>query len=145
MEDGTRRGRGRDGGRDELRSAASPMARTKQTARKSTVGGKAPRKHATARKGKGNSQLPGAALIQTQASGAQKKGHRFRPGEWAKLLCSNPIVSPAHQNYAPIVGTVALREVRNPLLAASLPRNQCSLMMGMPHFLLCALNVWIRM
>ena len=94
------------------------MARTKQTARKSTVGGKAPRKHATARKGKGNSQLPGAALIQTQASGAQKKGHRFRPGEWAKLLCSNPIVSPAHQNYAPIVGTVALREVRNPLLAA---------------------------
>jgi len=45
------------------------MARTKQTARKST-GGKAPRKHVASK----------AARKSAVASGGVKKPHRFRPG-----------------------------------------------------------------
>ena len=47
------------------------MARTKQTARKSTTGGKAPRKQLLASK---------AARKSAPATGGVKKPHRFRPG-----------------------------------------------------------------
>ena len=47
------------------------MARTKQTARKSTTGGKAPRKQLLASK---------AARKSAPAAGGVKKPHRFRPG-----------------------------------------------------------------
>jgi len=47
-----------------------PMARTKQTARKST-GGKAPRKQLAAKS---------SAARKTAATGGVKKPHRFRPG-----------------------------------------------------------------
>ena len=45
------------------------MARTKQTARKSTTGGKAPRKHVASK-----------ARKSTVSGGGVKKAHRFRPG-----------------------------------------------------------------
>lgn len=48
------------------------MARTKQTARKST-GGKAPRKHLASKKAK-------KRIIAMEGVGATKKPHRFRPG-----------------------------------------------------------------
>lgn len=46
------------------------MARTKQTARKNTTGGKAPRKHIAHK----------AAQKRATAAGGVKKPHRFRPG-----------------------------------------------------------------
>ncbi|XP_059436743.1 uncharacterized protein LOC132169794 [Corylus avellana] len=54
---------------DVLRLDGSPMARTKQTARKST-GGKAPRKQLATK----------AARKSAPATGGVKKPHRFRPG-----------------------------------------------------------------
>jgi histone H3 len=99
------------------------MARTKQTARKST-GGKAPRK-ALATK---------AARKSAPATGGVKKPHRFVPRQWATLMllwnsnflvmhspcaqmdpfCSEYIHSPCPiippNRYRP--GTVALREIR---------------------------------
>lgn len=49
------------------------MARTKQTAQKST-GGKAPRKGLTSKK------LPAKAAAKTRVTGGVKKPHRYRPG-----------------------------------------------------------------
>ncbi|XP_039079467.1 histone H3.1-like isoform X1 [Hyaena hyaena] len=75
-----------------LRSLNSPaMARTKQTARKST-GGKAPRKQLATK----------AARKSAPATGGVKKPHRYRPGTVA-------LVKKPHR-YRP--GTVALREIR---------------------------------
>jgi histone H3 len=60
---------------EKLRQTSAPynrtltMARTKQTARKST-GGKAPRKHVASK----------AARKATPSGGGIKKPHRFRPG-----------------------------------------------------------------
>lgn len=53
----------------QIRNQHSPMARTKQTARKST-GGKAPRKQLATK----------AARKSAPATGGVKKPHRFRPG-----------------------------------------------------------------
>lgn len=50
------------------------MARTKQTARKST-GGKAPRKHLASKAATKSASLPASA-----AGGGIKKPHRYRPG-----------------------------------------------------------------
>eukprot|EP00189_Rhodosorus_marinus_P006702 CAMPEP_0113972748 /NCGR_PEP_ID=MMETSP0011_2-20120614/13772_1 /TAXON_ID=101924 /ORGANISM="Rhodosorus marinus" /LENGTH=62 /DNA_ID=CAMNT_0000990005 /DNA_START=72 /DNA_END=260 /DNA_ORIENTATION=+ /assembly_acc=CAM_ASM_000156 len=52
------------------------MARTKQTARKST-GGKAPRKQLATK----------AARKSAPASGGVKKPHRYRPGEFVSCPC----------------------------------------------------------
>lgn len=68
------------------------MARTKQTARKST-GGKAPRKQLATK----------AARKSAPATGGVKKPHRYRPGKYIRF-------EPKCQ-YS-LLGTVALREIR---------------------------------
>ncbi|CAH2015821.1 unnamed protein product [Acanthoscelides obtectus] len=76
------------------------MARTKQTARKST-GGKAPRKQLATK----------AARKSAPATGGVKKPHRYRPGTKAarKSAPATGGVKKPHR-YRP--GTVALREIR---------------------------------
>ncbi|CAO2599254.1 Histone H3 [Lemmus lemmus] len=76
------------------------MARTKQTARKST-GGKAPRKQLATK----------AARKSAPATGGVKKPHRYRPGTVAarKSAPATGGVKKPHR-YRP--GTVALREIR---------------------------------
>jgi histone H3 len=66
------------------------MARTKQTARKST-GGKAPRKQLATK----------AARKSAPSTGGVKKPHRYRPGMSVPFFLNSRIL-----------GTVALREIR---------------------------------
>nr|XP_014430470.1 histone H3-like [Pelodiscus sinensis] len=75
------------------------MARTKQTARKST-GGKAPRKQLATK----------AARKSAPATGGVKKPHRYRPGTVA--LKSAPATGGVKKPHRYRPGTVALREIR---------------------------------
>ena len=73
------------------------MARTKQTARKST-GGKAPRKQLATK----------AARKSAPSTGGIKKPHRFRPVRYLKFLKKTTVFL----NISYLQGTVALREIR---------------------------------
>jgi histone H3 len=75
------------------------MARTKQTARKST-GGKAPRKQLATK----------AARKSAPATGGVKKPHRYRPGKFLLGLIKNKKSNDLSITLFP--GTVALREIR---------------------------------